>query len=411
MTDIEQGHSRGTIAPRGAPSSASSVVREDATGTTIERARETAQASLAAQATAQVQASYIMARQHPRSWDVVRVKVLEAAKRLGFAQAAVYQKPQRVRDPKTGRWDWGTIDGLSIRAAEEFLRTAGNIRAGSMAMYDDDEKRIVAIYAIELESNAILESSVTVTKTVERSGQGAEDRLIIATRKNSRGDIVHLCEATDDELRQKQGSAVSRERRNLILALMPADIRDELLAKCLAVKKAAIAEDPGAERKAIVDAFWAVKVSAEDLEAYLQHRLDQCSPGELETLRGILVAIRDNEITWHELMAEREKPPDERKAETRANKVVERIRSKRGSRGAAAEGAPASSGPTGPAASKQATATSSGASGPAPKASTATGQTTLPGAAAASSPTPKNTHRGEPTDGEPPPGTKLEGDR
>lgn len=403
MTDIEQGFSRGSIQPRSGAPAAGAVVREDATGTTIERARETAQSALAAQATAQVQASYIMARQHPRSWDVVRTKVLESAKRLGFAQAAVYQKPQRVRDPKTGNWEWTTIDGLSIRAAEEFHRTAGNIRAGSMAIFDDDEKRIMAIYSIDLESNAILESSVTVAKTVERSGRGAEDRLIIATRKNSRGDLVHLCEATDDELRQKIGSAVARERRNLINALIPADIRDELLAKCLAVKKAAIAADPNAERRAVVDAFWEQKVSAEDLEGYLGHRLDQCSPGEVETLRGILVAIRDNEVTWHELAAERGKPPEEQKATSRANKVVERIRSKRSAK---AETAKDDAKATSPAAA------AAGSSSPAKGAATV--QTTLPGAAAAtSSPATakKGTHRGEPTDGEPPADVKLEGDK
>jgi hypothetical protein len=409
MTDIEQGYSRGTIQPRGAaPGSAGAVVREDATGTTLERARETAQTQLAAQATAQVQASYIMARQHPRSWEVVRTKVLESAKRLAFARAAVYQKPQRMRDPKTGRWEWGTIDGLSIRAAEEFHRTAGNIRAGSMAVYDDDEKRIIAVYSIDLETNAILESSVTIAKTIERSKEGAEDRLILAVRKNSQGEDVYLCAATDDELRQKVGGHVSRERRNLINALIPADIRDELLAVCLAVKKAAVATDPAAERRAVIDAFWAQKVSAEDLEGYLGHRVDQCSPGELDTLRGILVAIRDNEVTWHELVAEREKPVAERKAETRVQKVVERVKSKR--KGAEKENAP----PANDAAKGAAPEGKGPAAPPATEGkATAPAQTSLPGSPppATSTGSSRTSHRGEPTDGEPPPNVKLEGDK
>jgi len=82
----------------------------------LTRSAETATSAMQASATAAVQARFVMARQQPRSWDDVRVRVLGECKRPGFAQVARYHKP--IGDG---------IEGPSIRFAEACARYAGNL--------------------------------------------------------------------------------------------------------------------------------------------------------------------------------------------------------------------------------------------------------------------------------------------
>lgn len=376
------------------------IVRQDgAGGTTIERARETATAAMTAQATAEVQAAYIMARQHPRSWMNVRSKLLEQCDRPLFAEAALYAKPQRMKnegereDLAIGVYYDGFLEGLSVRFAEEAMRIAGNMRAGSMAIYDDDEKRIVRISAVDLESNSIVDSSVTVTKTIERAS--AKGRIIVAERLNSAGDPVYLLAATEDELRQKQGGSVSRERRNLILSLIPPDIKDEAEERIRATRKSSVAKDPDAERRRLADAFAKMGVLPTDLEGYLGHPLAQCVPAELETLRALYVAIKEGHATWAELVEERTKEPKEQPKTTKARKLAEEMRAKKAA--AAAADAKKDAGAT-------STPTATVEKGEAKAGGDGKAQEVKPEAKGA-----KNTHRGEATDGEPPPDVKTTG--
>lgn len=309
-------------------SDSSEIVREEFGANQIEKRREVSQAAMVAQATAQIQAQYIMAKQNPRSWMDVRTRLLGECKRAGFAETAIYAKPQRMKNPKTGRWEDGFIEGLSIRFAEAAQRVAGNIRSGALTFYDDDEKRILNVYAIDLETNAILEYAVTVSKVVERSDP--KDRPVLAKRFNSGGDPVYLVECTDEEFRSKEHAAVSREKRNLVLAIIPGDIREEAQRECKATKNAAVKIDPDAERKKIADAFAELKVMPSDLAAYLGHDLAQTTPAELERLRGIFAAIREGEAVWHDFTAEKDKPAEEQVKTTQAKKLAETIRARKG---------------------------------------------------------------------------------
>ncbi len=84
---------------------------------------ETAATSVAAAAKASIEAAYIMAMRRPRDIDQVRVRLLKACLRPGFAEAARYRRPVgREQNPDTGEWGQKIAEGLSIRFAEEAFR-------------------------------------------------------------------------------------------------------------------------------------------------------------------------------------------------------------------------------------------------------------------------------------------------
>src|SRR4029077_1955184 len=99
---------------------------------------ETAASALAAQAAAAVQARHIVAIKYPRNIDRVRVLLLKACERPLFAEKAIYCKPLgKQLNKKTGRWEEAFAEGLSIRFAEEAVRTLGNAITEAKIVYDD----------------------------------------------------------------------------------------------------------------------------------------------------------------------------------------------------------------------------------------------------------------------------------
>jgi hypothetical protein len=396
------------------------IVRENAGGREIQRVPETAAAAMQARETAEIQAAYVVARQNPRSWADVRVRLLRDCDRIGFAEEAVYAKPQRMhhegpdavvktragmRKVVDDEWYDGFLEGLSIRFAEDALRTSGNMRASSLAVYDDEEKRIYRVAVLDLETNAIMDDSVVVGKTIERSKSKTNKRTILYERENTAGEAVFVCEATEEEVRQKSLAGVARTRRNLILTMIPADILAECFTRCQATMAKAVKEDPEAEAKRIFDAFAQRKVLPSDLEEYLGHPIEQVTPAELVTLRGLLTALRESIASWPELLEEKTSTPEgkERPKATQGMKLAEEIR-KRNEAAKAAEDAKKAPPPAG-----------EKAEGPSPKPSQGAEPATsagTPKAKASEAPPAQgpHMHRGEPTDG-PPPDDRPKGKR
>jgi hypothetical protein len=199
----------------------------------------------------------------------------------------MYQKP--IGDAK--------ITGPSIRFAEEALRAAGNILAEAAVVFDDEERRIVRVTVTDLEANLSYPLDILVRKTIERrtirQGQTA-----ISRRLNSRGDLVYIIEATEDELLTKQQALTSKAIRTSGLRLIPSDIVEEAIAQVNATLKRSDAEDPAAAKKRVVDLFYAQGVGVRDIEEYLGHALEGSSPAEIGQLRLIWQAIKDGDTTW-----------------------------------------------------------------------------------------------------------------
>jgi hypothetical protein len=171
-------------------------------------------------------------------------------------------------------------------------------------VYDDREKRIVRVSVTDLEANVTYSRDVTVGKTVERSSV-KEGQEVFGSRENSRGQTTYTVAATEDDLLNKEGSLVSKAMRNLALRLVPGDVLDEAEAKIKATRQNKAAEDPEAARKKLADAFASLGVSPSDLKAYLGQELASVSPSQIAELRGLYTSLRDGEVTWREVMAER----------------------------------------------------------------------------------------------------------
>lgn len=256
---------------------------------------ETASTAVAAQAKAAVEARYVMALRNPRSWDQVRVKLLETCRRPSFAAVAKYAKPTGGKK----------LVGPSIRFAEEAARQMGNILAETIITFDDDDRRIVKVMVTDLESNLSYPQDIILEKTVERKDKSG--RTVLSERKNSYNETVYVVVATEDEMATKQGAQVSKAMRNGLLRVLPGDILDEAMAEVGETVKKADAEDPAGARKKLCDAFFDLGVMPGQIVEFLGHPLDQMNPSELQLLRNIYTAIREGEGSWSDVMAEKGK--------------------------------------------------------------------------------------------------------
>lgn len=277
---------------------------------------ETASTMMAAQGKAMVEARYVMAMRNPRNLDQVRLDILSECRRPTFAnnKSVYYVKP-------IGQG----VEGLGIRFVESALRHMKNVLIESSITFADESKELNKVTVTDLESNISYFADVPVSRTVERS-KPMDDGTYLSMRLNSYRKPVYTVPAQDDDLLNKRGALISKAVRTLGLRIIPGDIQDEAIDIIKAIRMDDAARDPAAERKKIVDAFGALGVKAVDLVAYLGHDLDQCSPTELVSLRGIYSAIRDGEATWLEVMDNKERQdsdakPADKKADAKAPTV------------------------------------------------------------------------------------------
>jgi hypothetical protein len=251
-----------------------------------------------------IEARFVMARRFPRSWDDVRVKLLAACERPGFAGST-----ERNAD------NWGAawfrkpvgdgIEGFSVRFAEEALRIMGNLAVEPLVVYDDEFTRVVNVTVIDLESNSSTSQSVTIEKTIERH-KLPKGETALRVRVNSKGETLYVLQGTDDDVLGKANAVVSKARRTLILQHLPGHIQAECRKRLLEIRFGKAATDPDGERKRIADGFAKLNVHPADLERYLEHTLALCSPAELDHLRQLWEAVRDGKLTWAEILASKD---------------------------------------------------------------------------------------------------------
>lgn len=290
------------------------VVRHGFGETQIEKRAETSATAVAAQAQAAIEARYKMALGRPRRMDNVRLSLLAECKRPGFAEVARYAKPLGKKlNKETGKWEKQFARGFSVRFAESAARCMGNLLITSTVSYDDEKTRIIHVTVSDLESNVTSETDVMIEKTVERK-EPKGGQVIVRQRINSYGDPVYIVEASDDELLVKSAAMLSKARRNLILQMIPGDIQEDAQAMVEATLDDPKAVDPAAARKKLIDAFANLNVMPDDIEAYLEHPIEKCTPGQLGMLRELWVSLNENDTTWKAIMEGKEvvdaKPAD-----------------------------------------------------------------------------------------------------
>ena len=279
---------------------------------------ETASTAVAAQAKALVEARYTVAFRRPRDFDQVRQNLLKECRRPTFAAVARYRKP-------IGKG----VEGPSIRFAEAAIRCMTNITVETMTVYDDREKRIVRVAVTDLESNVPYSIDVTIEKTIERK-KFKEGDVVIRSRTNSYGETVHLLEATEDDILNKQNALISKAIRTQGMRHIPGDLVDECTAIIKETLKKADAQDPDAAKRRLFDAFGDIGVSAEAIKRYLGHDAATLTPKELDELRTLYAGVRDGETTWKEIMDNRIAEQDKQAAGATPTKLKDAVRGKSG---------------------------------------------------------------------------------
>ncbi len=286
----------------------------------VARTAEVAQGGMATHVQAAVQAKYIMAERRPRDEDTYRARLLKDCQRPSFVASAMY------RVPRAG----GHIDGLSIRFAEAAVRAMGNMWCESFSIYEDSKKRITRIRVVDLESNTTYERDITVQKLVERSRPGPRGH--VEQRVNSNGQVVFIVKSTDEEMTTKENALASKALRTLILRIVPGWLQDECTDAIKETRQRQDAVDPDAAKRRIIDAFTDLRVMPAQLVEYLGHAVEHCTPQEITDLRGIMVAVRDGETSWADIMgartAVRGQGEEDAKAKpkTRAEEIMEKIK-------------------------------------------------------------------------------------
>lgn len=265
--------------------------------------------ALEAQVRADVSIRYELALRQPRDLDLVRQRILKECKRPGFAEVARYSKPQ----------GGGKVSGPSIRFVETALRCMTNVYHETTAIYEDQQRRVLRVSVTDLEANASHAVPVTIAKTVERSS--AKGREVLGTRQNSGGNMVYIVACTEDELLVKQNSLLSKALRNLGLKVIPGDIVDEAQHVVIQTQANTDKGDPEGQRKKVFDAFADIGISPPEIKEYLGR---EAGPGDLHELRALFQAIKQGDVVWRELLAERREGEAGEQSKNLATKLAEK---------------------------------------------------------------------------------------
>jgi len=227
-------------------------------------AHETALAHTDGQrAIAEVQAAMMIAKANPRDPVAAVDRILNACTRRTLAEAAVYQYSR----------GGSGVSGPSIRLAEAIAQQWGNLQFGVRELESRNGASLVQAFAWDVESNTRRE--VTFTVPHERHTKRG------VTRLDDPRDIY--------ELVANQGS---RRLRACILAVIPGDVVEAAVHQCEITLSANADTSPEGVRK-MVDAFQALGVSARQIEARIQRRLDSIQPAQIVALKKIYASLRD----------------------------------------------------------------------------------------------------------------------
>lgn len=292
-----------------------------ATGSTVE-------AVLAAREKAIVEARLIVAMKRPRDWNDVRIKLLAAIERPGFADADLWENPQPGSAMFRLRFGETQVEGLSIRFAEEAIRAMGNLDCRSTIIWEDEQQRIVGVEVFDLESNVSIPTQIVVKKTREKKKLWDGEEAI-SMRMNSNGKPVYLVYATDADVFKKQNAEISKAIRNGVLRLLPGDIQAECREKLLAKRYGKeVVADPEKAKRDMLDAFAKIGVKPSELRKLLGHSVDSASPAQIGELRDLYSKIKDGKTTWAKVMSDAKEESDEKKPPANLNELTDDLKKK-----------------------------------------------------------------------------------
>lgn len=220
----------------------------------------------ASRAIAEAQGKLVIAKRFPRDDVEAYAKAMEACQRPTMAAKAFYSFPRGGQ----------TVEGPTIRFAEELARCWGNIDYGIKELSQDDGKSEMQAYAWDLETNA--QSVQNFTNPHQRE-QGK--KMVTLT---SQRDIY-----------ENNANMATRRLRSRILAILPSWFVEDAIEEC---KKtlAGRNDTPLIDRvKKMVVAFAKIGVTQEQIEKRLKKKIDTMNADDFVEYTGIYNAIKQGE--------------------------------------------------------------------------------------------------------------------
>lgn len=249
------------------------ATEETALAVKKEKTFELSTSSKVAEATAEVQASIIIAKNFPRDEDVAFEKLIKSCERTSFAKTASWTFPRGGKN----------LTGPSINIAREAARVWTNIEYGKSIVHDDEETRTIKVWAWDKESNNRSSDEDTFKKLIYRKANGGQ-----------------WIKPDERDLRELTNRRAAILKRNCLLELLPKDLIEDAIKICKETLKSKAAQDPGSARKAIIFAFSELNITPKMLEKKLGHKIAQCIPDEIAELRQIHQSIKDGNSKWSE---------------------------------------------------------------------------------------------------------------
>ena len=261
--------------------------------------------ALATAARVEAEGKMLLARQYPRDLARVEKSLLTDCARLGFANAARYSRPVGMKkNDKTGKWEDAFARGFSIRFAEAAAQKMGNLDVRSLVVFEDDEKSIIRCIATDLETNLTYSRDTEIPKTVERR-KLKDGQKALGARQNAKGDNVYIVLASPQEHEVARAAEVSKKTRDLILRMLPADIKEACETQCLAALEVFFSKSRAGAIDGIKKGFAALSITEAQIAAYLGHPLDAMTSEEYQELTAVGAGIKEGLATWAQIMADK----------------------------------------------------------------------------------------------------------
>ena len=214
-------------------------------------------------AIAEVQAALVIAKQFPRNLIEAYDRVMNACQRPGLAQSAVYSYARG-----------GTsVTGPSIRLAEMLAQNWGNIQYGIRELSSENGESTVEAFAWDVETNT-RQTKVFQVPHIRYTRQGTK-------KLTDPRDIYELV-----------ANNGARRLRACILGVIPGDVVDAAVDQCEKTIHASADTSPEGVQK-LIKAFEQFGVSKDDIEGFIQRRVDAITPANVVSLRKIFTSLRD----------------------------------------------------------------------------------------------------------------------
>lgn len=244
----------------------------------------------ASRAIAEAQGKLVIAKRFPRNEVQSYAKAMEVCQRPSMAEKAFYSFPRGGQ----------TVEGPTIRFAEELARCWGNIDYGIKELSQDEGKSEMQAYAWDLETNA---QSVQNFTNPHKREQGKQ--------------MVSLTSQRD--IYENNANMATRRLRSRILAILPSWFVDDAINECRKTL-AGTNEVPLIDRvKKMVVSFAKLGVTQEMIEKRLKRKADSMTGDDFVEYVGIYNAIKNGESKiseWFEPEKQADDLTNELKGET-----------------------------------------------------------------------------------------------